>query len=127
MKVIGLYGQRAAHKGQLVDKYKQDNLPAVTFAGTFSYRSNDKLIDASGFAALDVEYLIVAGGGAGGGGIGGGGGAGELITGTEAGLAAGSTNAVVVGNGGTPASGTGGDGSTSSAFSVPMLSLNLLL
>lgn len=36
-------------------EYKQKNLPAITFGGTFKYRTKDKLQKHSGFACLDID------------------------------------------------------------------------
>lgn len=36
-------------------RYKVQYLPAVTYAGTFSYRSNSHLVEASGIAAMDFD------------------------------------------------------------------------
>ena len=45
----------------LPEKSERDNLksqlPCMTFAGTFSYRSNENLIQASGLACLDFDHV----------------------------------------------------------------------
>jgi len=38
-------------------KLKQSKLPYVTFAGTFTYRSNKDLLNRSGFIVLDIDHI----------------------------------------------------------------------
>ena len=70
--------------------------------------------------ALDVEYLVIAGGDGGGGRIGGGGGAGGYKTGTLTGLTASTNYTLTVGGGGTGGTGDTGIGSNggNSVFST---------